>query len=226
MDHYHLRDGYICNLGLDGKAIPFLDDEHGSTLYQYKVYQYARKIIKSRNFCRLLDVGCGYGIKLKEIIHPVCQNIVGIDGNYAIKFCSNSYSFGDWYHDDIENPTLKLDRKFDLIISSDVIEHMVDPDKLLEYIKKYSHKATQIIVSTPERDRISNQNPQGPPRNLSHVREWNMAELHSYFKSRGLRIIRHFLLGEKVLSYRTLIMKILRLEPIRRIQVVHCLKSN
>lgn len=226
MDQYYLNDEYICNIGSNGKAIPFINDEESSALYQSKVYLYARKMIKSKRIKSVLDIGCGYGIKLKEIIFPVCNDIVGIDCDDAIKYCRNSYNFGDWYKDDIENPALELKRNFDMIISSDVIEHLVDPDKLLDYIKLYGHNETQIILSTPERDKISYQNPLGPPHNLTHVREWNLTELNSYFMDRGFKILNHFLIGDKILSYWALIRKFVRMEPIKRIQVIHCLKNH
>lgn len=226
MNNYNLNENYICNLTKDGKAVPFCNDEHGSSFYQIKVYEYARKLIEITKVNNLLDVGCGYGIKLQKIIYPVCKDIVGIDKDEVIKYCKAVYSFGDWYNDDIENSTLKLNKKFDLIISSDVIEHMVNPDKLLSYIKNCSHERTHIIISTPERDRILNQNSMGPPRNLNHVREWNMSEFKAYLQSRNFHIIRHFLLGEKVSSYKELLKKILCFEPIRKIQVIHCLKKN
>lgn len=219
---YNLEDGYICNLGSNGKAIPYLDDKHSSGLYQYKVYLYARKIINSNRINSVLDIGCGYGIKLKEIIYPGCSNIIGIDCEDAIKYCRNSYDFGEWYKDDIEKPVLELNRKFDMIISSDVIEHLVDPNKLLDYIKLYSHNDTQIIISTPDRDKIRCQSKVGPTINRHHVREWNMPEFNAYVKSRGVKILKHFLLAEKLPNYAEYIKKILLFESIRKIQVVHC----
>ena len=220
--NYFIKDGYACNLDKTGNPIPYINDEYSGMIFQVQVYEYARKIIKLNGLQSILDVGCGFGAKLEKIIYPVCQDIVGVDVEHAISYCKEKYQFGDWVIDDIEFPQKKLDNQFDMIISSDVIEHLVNPDKLLEYIRHYCHAHTHIIISTPERDRISNQNPLGPPRNQTHVREWNMSELHSYFRSRGFSITNHILVGEKPTSYWAQIKKIIRNKALRKIQVVLC----
>jgi SAM-dependent methyltransferase len=169
-----------------------------------------------------LDIGCGFGIKLKEIIVPVCRNIVGIDAKHAIDFCKRSHNFGRWFADDIENPGLELTEKFDLIISADVIEHLVDPDNLIDYIKRFSHKGTEVIISTPERDIVRGEDNLGPSPNRSHVREWNKAEFQKYLSNSGFSVLKHFLVGEIEPNYFELIKKVLLFRPLRKCQLVHC----
>ena len=181
---YFIKRGYKLNLDQEGKAIPYLDCIEDSKSYQVAVYKFARKLIKEKKLKNILDIGCGYGLKLKKFILPVCQDIVGIDQQHAISFCKENYKFGMWCVDNIENPKLKLKRKFDLIISSDVIEHLVDPDKLLEYIKRFCYKNTIIILSSPERDIVRGKYSFGPPENKAHVREWNKREFYNYIKSK------------------------------------------
>ena len=104
--NYFIKEDYRCNLVPNGRAIPFRDDQHSASSSQYKVYRFARKIIQSNQLQTVLDIGCGFGIKLKEIIVPICRNIVGIDVKHAIDFCKRSHNFGRWFADDIENPGL------------------------------------------------------------------------------------------------------------------------
>lgn len=222
MDNYFIKEGYICNLDSKGQAIPFLDDDYAASTYQIMVYKFAKKLICKYEARSVLDIGCGFGIKLKDIILPVCSNIVGIDTKYSIDYCRREHDFGRWLEDNIENPGLNLDEKFDLIISSDVIEHLADPDKMLKYIIKNSHKKTHIIISTPERDLISGGNSFGPPLNKTHVREWNKTEICNYIRRRNFKIIKHFLIGESGLGLYEVIRKIILFEPLRKIQVVHC----
>ncbi len=192
MNNYYIKNNYKCNLEDKGKNIVYLDNEKDSLIFQYEVYKFAQELIKKYNLKNVLDIGCGVGAKLNKLIYPVCKNIVGIDQKYAIDFCKKKYSFGQWYFDDVENPVLELDKKFELIISSDVIEHLVDPDNLLNYIRKYADKDTFIILSTPERDLVRGKKSYGPPLNISHVREWNMIEFKKYIKSKKFNILNHF----------------------------------
>ena len=111
------------------------------------------------------------------------NNIIGIDIT----------KFDRWLVDDIENPTLILDRKFDAIICSDVIEHLVDPDKLFPYIEKFSNTKTFIILSTPDRSVYRGKDHFGPPHNESHVREWNRKEFEKYICSKGLKLLESFI---------------------------------
>ena len=64
---------------------------------------------------RILDIGCGYAIKLMKFIHPVCNEVYGIDQENIINFCRKKYNLNTFLVDDIENSKLDLKKKFDLI---------------------------------------------------------------------------------------------------------------
>lgn len=219
---YFIKQGYRCNLDAEGNAAVYMCDKHGASVYQVKVYEFARGMIVKHKFRSVLDVGCGFGLKLKRIIYPACSDVVGIDTKHSIDFCKREHSFGRWFEDDIEKPRLKLNDKFDLIISADVIEHLIDPDRLLTYIRGYSHENTNIIISTPERDLVAGKSSYGPPLNKTHVREWNMCEFGKYMGSRGFKIIKHFLVAESGQDLVQILKKVLRLKPLRKVQVVLC----
>jgi SAM-dependent methyltransferase len=222
MTAYFIKENYACNLDPQGRARPFLDDRESASRYQVKVYEYARSLIRRHGLKNVLDIGCGLGVKLKRIIYPVCHDITGIDQAHAVSFCRKEYDFGRWLEDDLENPVFPVDGKFDLILSSDVLEHLVNPDCLLAYIKHFSHENSHIVLSTPERDRVHGRNHNGPPVNPTHVREWNRAELNRYIKNQGFIIDRHFLSGEMNIRPVEILKQAIRLRPLRKIQVVHC----
>lgn len=77
---------------------------------------------------------------------------------------------------------------FDVIVCADVIEHMDNPDVLLEIIRRHSNNSSTIVISTPERDNIRGLDHFGPPPNPTHVREWNQGELVGYFKKQGFKV--------------------------------------
>jgi predicted TPR repeat methyltransferase len=194
---YFIKQGYLCNFDEKGCAIPYLDNKSSSEMYQTEVYKFAKQVITKNRLRNVLDIGCGFGEKLEEFIYPACSDITGVDAEHSVKFCKQNHAFGKWHVDNIENSSLDINKKFDLIISSDVIEHLINPDKLLFYIKKYSHDNTFIIISTPERDMLRGKNSLGPPENKAHVREWNVSELQRYIESRGFKILKHFLVKDR-----------------------------
>jgi 2-polyprenyl-3-methyl-5-hydroxy-6-metoxy-1,4-benzoquinol methylase len=160
--------------------------------YQYAVYQYAIEQIKKRGFKSIIDVGCGPAMKL-GVVHKACPDlsITGIDQAHPIEFCKQRHRFGQWHVDDFEHPDPALENlKADLVMSSDVIEHLIDPDKMLEYIRLRMNPGGFAMISTPDRDRHY-----GPGLMKSghkdHVREWNFKEFAAYIQSRRWEIIEH-----------------------------------
>ncbi len=190
---FYIKNGYKHNLD----ANPYGCTEEDSIIYQRDVYRYAANLIEQHNLKSVLDLGCGHGMKLKEFIQPITKDITGIDWESSITFCKENHQFGNWYIDNIEEPSLCLDKQFDLIVCADVIEHLFNPDLLFKYFTKFSHKKTYIVISTPERDLRRGHKSMGPPKNPAHVREWNESELNKYIKSQNFKIIEHTIVDLK-----------------------------
>ena len=195
---YGIRAGYRAND--KAQSADVCDDElywnekrvHAARFYQYGVYRYAMDLIERFGLKSILDVGCGVGIKL-GLIHARFPDvrIVGVDQEEAITICRQRNSFGEWFVDDIEQPLATLPGlTADLVISADVIEHMVDPDYLLSYAQKHSRPGGLLLVSTPDREALH-----GPdclqPTNREHIREWSFEEFSTYLESRGLEVVEH-----------------------------------
>lgn len=191
MKNYFIKEGYHhkkeARTSVD-EGTQYWSDSRltSSKYYQYDVYKLARNLIKKNNFETCADVGCGSGYKLANIISPACNHATGIDQPFIIDRCKEVYSNKniEWVSDDFENPHNTFDRKFDAIICSDVIEHLIDPDVLLNYIKSIAHKDSLIIISTPERDMLSGED-NNEAVNGEHIREWNQSELVKYLEHSG-----------------------------------------
>lgn len=187
MKTYYIKPGYQCNL----KPAVYQNSVEAALIYQLDVYRYAARLIEQQHITTVLDVGCGFGLKLREFISPTGAAIVGVDGPIPIDYCQKHLTFGRWFVDDVENPRADLGQYFDLIICADVIEHLIDPDTLFHYFRRWSHGTTRLVISTPERDLRRGLDHMGPPNNGAHVREWNQNEFSLYLTSHNLLIEDH-----------------------------------
>lgn len=158
-----------------------------SYFYQLSTYQFAKEIIIQNNLNSVLDVGTGCGVKLMKMLAPVTKNVTGVDLDYPVKYCRENYPNGEFFVADFNNPNDSLGKTFDLIICSDVIEHIAYPENLLRYIKTHAHAKTKIIISTPERDILRGKNCSSSPK-LEHIREWNQEEFCKFLLSQGLKV--------------------------------------
>ena len=68
----------------------------------------------------------------------------------AIDFAKKN--FGDFYRNMTLKVKNKTDEKFDLIISTEVIEHLEDPNDFLEICNNLLKDEGKIILTTPDKD--------------------------------------------------------------------------
>ena len=155
-------------------------------LFQHDVYIYAKEIIRRYQIESVADVGCGVAEKMMKHIYPVAKKTVGIDMEYPISIAKKIYPINanNFLADNFENSKDLHDNKFDLVICSDVIEHIFNPDLLLEYLKSLGTESTYFIISTPERD-LHRGFDCMESQKKEHVREWNENELRTYLENNG-----------------------------------------
>jgi hypothetical protein len=81
------------------------------------------------------------------------------------------------------------------VVCADVIEQVEDPLRLLDGLAATVGPGGSILLSTPDRARLEDGDPLGPPTDLRHVREWNEPELRLLVEAAGLRVVqvRHLL---------------------------------
>ncbi len=184
MKSYCIKEGYKSNL----RPAAYVDSEEDALTYQVAVYRFAADLVARIGARSLLDVGCGVGLKLREYLLPRGIDICGVDLPESIAWCHQNLDFGRWLADDLEDPKIDLGNAFDVILAADVVEHLLDPDRLFAYCSRWSHAGTKLVVSTPERDLRRGLDDCGPPGNPAHVREWNGAEFERYLDAQGLAI--------------------------------------
>jgi SAM-dependent methyltransferase len=170
----------------DLEAGPAEDD---GVVWQPDVYTHAAAIAKALGATRIVDIGCGSGKKLAALAGDL--DIVGIDYGPNIAECRTTYPVGRWIEFDLSDrsaliPLDAADWAGSVVVSSDVIEHLVEPEHLLRQVAHgLGQGAAAAVISTPDRVRTYGTQHLGPPPNPAHVREWEIGEFEAFLRAQG-----------------------------------------
>jgi len=181
---------YFLKPGYQSRALPEYAVGDGSeTTYQPDIYVFAAAAARAIGATALIDVGCGRARKL--VASAGALDTIGIDFGRNIEDCRLRYPARTWRACDLDRPhrlpVTPADLARSVIVSADVIEHLVHPEHLLASLREALQWAPLLIVSTPERDLARGIVDFGPPGNPCHVREWNLAEFTCLLEHHGLR---------------------------------------
>lgn len=188
--NYFIKEGYVHRL--DNR---YFDDTSNTDGWQKEVYTFAKDIAVKNNFKRIIDIGTGSAYKL--LLNFPEHDTLGIDVPNTVQWLRKTYPEKNW------SDSFEPVEGYDMIIASDVIEHIPDPDTLLDLIE--NSKPKLIVLSTPDRDLLG-RTPNGPPKNRAHVREWTTPEFYVYINSR-FEVLEHFISNKKQ-STQTLLAKL------------------
>lgn len=144
-----------------------------------------------KNICKLiprnsklqqvLDAGCGDGVLIDFLSKTKNYNVYGIDNSdEAISFAKKRLNrnnvelvVGDVYK--LPYP----DDFFDIICSTEVIEHLNYPEKFLEELSRVSKKGSTVIITTPIKNTKF-------PVDKMHYQEWFVEDykelINNYFE--------------------------------------------
>ena len=195
-DKFFLKTSY--NARLDNNHF---EDIMNTDAYQKEVYLAALLIMQrlvspqtpSKRKGLVADIGTGSGYKLVRYIAPEFDT-VGFETEPAISFLRKTYPDNEWVDSGEPEEALPTSwnpsgRELDLCICADVIEHIRDPDNLLQFL--LSLKCKVYVISTPKRDVLKNAD-SGPPNNPHHVPVWTFHEFQLYLHSKGFRVVKPF----------------------------------
>lgn len=151
------------------------DDREYRDEWQDAVYAEALVQFNRRGYDHITDFGCGSGYKLVKYFPP--KSTIGVEVEPSLSYVRSKYAGREWRSGHDISQSL---RDAQMIISSDVIEHLPDPcDLLRNFVKS---PAEFFVISTPALDLLAERSMSprlGPPANPSHIREWTTREFRS-----------------------------------------------
>jgi 2-polyprenyl-3-methyl-5-hydroxy-6-metoxy-1,4-benzoquinol methylase len=188
-----IRSDYVA------RASPEYDDRHvddeSGLVWQPDVYADVGWIARSTRSARVIDVGCGTGLKLVKAARGLPT--IGLDyGPNLDKIDSDDHRSWRWYNIDsgMAAPVTPDEFEQAVVVCADVIEHLVHPEYVMRELQRaLSCGATAVVMSTPDRAQNRGTNVLGPPGNPNHVREWTRAEFAAFLAASDVTdaVVRH-----------------------------------
>lgn len=178
-DNYFIKNGYRTR-----RETSYCDRKEGAELCQRDVYLVAADLAKIYECKNVLDLGCGKAEKTVDLLGHL--NIIGVDIGTNIQHCERRFPQHKWINLNLDVSIVPPAVEADMVICSDVIEHVLHPEFLMQYLSDLAKKVKVIIISTPERDLVHNPDHIGPPKNLAHIREWNLVEFKNLLSHYGI----------------------------------------
>jgi 2-polyprenyl-3-methyl-5-hydroxy-6-metoxy-1,4-benzoquinol methylase len=187
------------------------DREYNKVRLQYIFYDTSKVDIKGK---KVLDVGCAKYSYMSDY----CKNaeVIGIDISYkTIDFLSKSQRKGAFFVSDTAWLPFKSS-VFDLIFAGEILEHVEKPELVLNEWQRILKKNGLLIITTPNRDRISIRQSQGlrledflragmakyignpiygDTHEDIHCSELSFSELNTKLVERGFKVIKAYGIG-------------------------------
>jgi SAM-dependent methyltransferase len=178
----------------------FRNDREKRHDYEIKVRWKTEQLVKlvpaQLVFNNILEIGCAIGILLNNIAgHFSIKNIFGLDiSSENIKVARDLYPESTFFQgtiDDLNNIFRnKAFAKFDLVILSDIIEHVPDDLRFLLKVKEIS---SYVLINLPLEKCHKNRNRKyGEEDPSGHLRCYDKNEALSLIGRAGLNIISSF----------------------------------
>lgn len=100
------------------------------------------------NSKRIIDLGCGEGTRLSLLKTESSSKLVGVDiSSTALKIAKKAHKNIEFIEADLEKLPFK-DEEFDLVYSAYVLEHISDPNKVVnEAVRVLSEKGYLILIA-------------------------------------------------------------------------------
>lgn len=158
-------------------------------------------LLDKRQNQTILDLGCGNGSLAKALLQQGF-NVYGTDASEKGIAIANQINPGRFAIQDLSSddlPSELAEISFDTIISTEVIEHLYDPRKFIDFAKKTLLKngGGDLILSTPYHGYLKNlalalagrmDSHFGPLWDGGHIKFWSRATLTTLLEEKGFTV--------------------------------------
>jgi 2-polyprenyl-3-methyl-5-hydroxy-6-metoxy-1,4-benzoquinol methylase len=132
--------------------------EEGATNAHGYLYPTLYEMLASYKGSRILDVGCGNGVIASRLLADGFD-VYGIDASESGINIANAKHSGRFFVQDISSEKLPeplAAMQFDLVISTEVIEHIYAPRTYMKFIRNVLNTGGVLIISTPYHGYLKN----------------------------------------------------------------------
>jgi 2-polyprenyl-3-methyl-5-hydroxy-6-metoxy-1,4-benzoquinol methylase len=200
----------------DYKDYGFTNNEPSHTFF-YLQEALLSMLNKDTNRC-ILDLGCGNG-HLASYLVKQSYDAYGTDASengiaIAKKEYPDRFFVQDLSTDQLPEELQRL--KFDTIISTEVIEHLYNPDGFIDFCKNALQKNGEIIISTPYHGYWKNlalvlfdkwDSHHGPTWHGGHIKFWSRKTLSKLLIGNGFTIVEFKGCGRVPYFWKSMIIK-------------------
>jgi|SRR3989344_347552 len=155
-----------------------------------------KQLIGNSNYSRILDIGCASGTLTKKISEICTGEITAIDAyNKAIAYARKRHPEIKFLVADAHKLPFKSNF-FDLIVSYETIEHLIDPPKALKEIHRVLKRNGRAIIAMDSGSLLFRivwlfwENTKGKIWQGAHLHPFHHNELESVIKKAGLKILK------------------------------------
>jgi len=196
---------YIDHYKRDALEFDYFEKNKGATSHdERRVHEYIiSKVPKDIN--TILDVGCGKGW-VAEYFLPKGVKVHSLDVSP-----SNPARAMELYpsedHKGIAADSFRLpfiDDSFDIVIASEIIEHVIDPAEFVKELFRVVKKGGRLLVTTPYKEKLIyylcvHCNKKTPAN--AHIHSFDEKKLGSYYRGKYLEKFEYETFGNKLLIF-------------------------
>lgn len=157
-------------------------------IHYYYMARRLRRYLATGSGARLLDFGCGSGGFLIEL-QKAGFEVMGLELNKALANHVRSELGIPTYQGLITDPEFP-DRKFDVIVSSQVFEHLVDPRNTLLELRDHLETSGLVLIEVPNLFHIKERLRKGAVMDDSHLFYFNRHSLPRLLRDHGFSVLR------------------------------------
>ena len=166
--------------------------------FNYMLLPLIKMLDKNKNQC-ILDLGCGNGYLVNYLV-SLGYNAYGTDASEKGIALAKQHNPDRFFVQDLSTDKLPPELQqlsFDTVVSTEVIEHLYDPEGFIDFCKQALSNGGDIIISTPYHGYLKNlvlsitnkwDHHLNPVWLGGHIKMWSRRTLEKLLISKGFTI--------------------------------------